>query len=424
MLDAVAIEQAAHEDAASLVSSVACRLQGVWLSPPAHELLQDEYRNVCFEMASRVTQSPPRRSSSAAPETQSPPSPGTGQRIGPYTNCRPFAEGVTSDVYRCGSRALKVITIHRPVEPHNPQREIRILRTLRPPCIPLLEEFRDQQQRLVLVFPFMACSLAGLLDDGMLPPAQLRSIFSDVLRGLADIHSRGIVHRDIKPSAVLLPSPAGPACISDFGTAWHPSFSSASEPADEKILDIGTGPYRAPEVLFGNRSYGAPVDMWAMGVMLSEALRSPPRPIFESRPVHEDGNQLGLILSIFKTLGTPTPETWPEAKAFKVTPFDLWTVFPQRPWTDILPDLEESWRDLVAALVRYGGNRITAEQVRAFPWFEFPSVPDILIIPCCRLWRLSVSRTSRLPRVCLALLQDHLHASYYVCLLFAVSAPR
>lgn len=97
--------------------------------------------------------------------------------------------------------------------------------------------------------------------------------------------------------------------------------------------------------------------------MLAETIRSPPAPLFESRPVHEDGNQLGLILSIFKTLGTPTPETWPEAKEFRVTPFELWTVFPQREWEVILPHVDAGFRDAVARLVRYDGSRASADEV-------------------------------------------------------------
>lgn len=276
-------------------------------------------------------------------------------------------DGVTSDVYRAGDFALKVITTaHRPMEPHNPQREAKILAKLRPPCIPLLDVFRDQDQQLVLRFPFMPLNLAQLLAAGPLSKLQLRAIFTDTLRALEHIHiAHGIVHRDIKPSAVLLSSPSGPAFLSDFGTAWHPELSAHSEPAADKILDIGTGPYRAPEVLFANKAYGPPVDMWGFGVMLAEAICSPPAPPFDSRPVDEEGNQLGLILSIFKTLGTPTPETWPEARHFKVSPFELWTVFPPRSWHEILPQADPSFRALVAALVRYDGQRASAATVCA-----------------------------------------------------------
>lgn len=211
----------------------------------------------------------------------------------------------------------------------------------------------------------MPLTLADLLDKSTsaLEKSQIRSIFTDALHALQSIHNHGIIHRDIKPSAILLSSPSGPAHLSDFGTAWHPEFSSLSEPPTAKILDIGTGPYRAPEVLFGNKAYSTAVDMWALGAMLAEAIRSPPAPLFESRLVHEDGNQLGLILSIFKTLGTPTPETWPEAKEFRVTPFELWTVFPQREWEVILPHVDAGFRDAVARLVRYDGSRASAEEV-------------------------------------------------------------
>lgn len=209
----------------------------------------------------------------------------------------------------------------------------------------------------------MPYTLTDLLDKGPIPLDAARSIFRDVLQGLKDIHSQGIIHRDIKPSAILLASPTGPAYLSDFGTAWHPEFSAQSEPRDDKILDIGTGPYRAIDVLFGNKSYGPEVDMWGLGVTISGAIRDPPKPIFESRAVHEDGNQLGLILSIFKTIGTPTPETWPEAKEFKISPFQLWTVFPSRPWDVILPDVDAEFRELVASLVRYDSQRLSAEQV-------------------------------------------------------------
>lgn len=275
-----------------------------------------------------------------------------------------IADGVTSEVYRSANTALKVIVVHQNLEPHNPQREVKILQRLQPPCIPLLETFRDQEQRLVLAFPYMPYTLNALLEAGPPSHQQLKSIFGDVLRALQSLHSQGIIHRDLKPSAVLLESPDGPAYVSDFGTAWHPDFSSRSEPADGKVLDIGSGPYRAPEVLFGNKSYGSPVDMWALGVILAEASQDPPTPLFESRAVHEDGNQLGLILSIFKTLGTPNETTWPEAASFKVNPFQLWTVFPQKPWSIILPDVDPALRDLIASLVRFDGKRADADEVR------------------------------------------------------------
>lgn len=287
-----------------------------------------------------------------------------GERIGPYRDCQYVASGVTAEVFRCKDRALKVITETHGVEPHNPIREAKILAQLKKPCIPLLDTFRDHVDRFTLVFPYMPLTLSTLLERGSPTNAQVRTIFRDVFHALASIHREGIIHRDVKPQAILLESPDGPAYLSDFGTAWHPELSPATEPASAKILDIGTGPYRAPEVLFGDKSYGPPVDMWAAGCMLAECVRRPPKPLFESRAVHEDGNQLGLILSIFKTIGTPTRETWPEADSYRTPPFEIYRVFEGQPWEAILSGAKASWRDMITALVRYDSKRMTAEQVR------------------------------------------------------------
>jgi cyclin-dependent kinase len=226
----------------------------------------------------------------------------------------------------------------------------------------------------------MPLTLSTLLERASPTNTQVQRIFRDVFHALQGIHSEGIIHRDVKPQAILLQSPDGPAYLSDFGTAWHPALSAATEPASAKILDIGTGPYRAPEVLFGDKSYGPPVDMWAAGCMLAECVRRPPRPLFESRAVHEDGNQLGLILSIFKTIGTPTRETWPEAASFRTPPFDIYQVFEGQPWDDILGDVDAGWRDMITALVRYDSKRMTAEQVRAGIWHVTYFLEETMLI--------------------------------------------
>ncbi|KAG6195978.1 hypothetical protein E4U10_001401 [Claviceps purpurea] len=331
-----------------------------------HSSSKDEY-DTAVDEASRIALCTALARKGGSDTTQ------TGITIGSYHNCRPVAEGVTSEVYRSDSHALKVITALRVLEPHNPQREASVLtelHALQPPpdhIVRLITTFRDQESRYVLAFPYHSLTLDAVLSQrnpSVLPPTtDVARIFEDILHGLAFIHKHGILHRDIKPSAILLDSPSGPALISDFGTVWHPRLSAQSEPASDKILDIGTGPYRAPEVLFAHKAYGAPVDMWATGVMLAEAITSPPRPPFESRSAHEDGNQLGLILSIIKTLGTPTEETWPEAKDFRVSPFELWTTFPQRTWEEILPHVHAPFRDLVAGLLRFESrDRMTAEE--------------------------------------------------------------
>lgn len=284
--------------------------------------------------------------------------------IGSYEDCRYIGDGVTADVYRCKAVALKVIVQTRNIEPHDPFREAKILKLLEKPCIPLLETFRDQEQRFVLAFPYMSSSLESLIAHGPIPRNRIVKHFKALFSALQYLHNKGIIHRDVKPSALLLESPDGPAYLSDFGTAWHPELSVHTEPADQKILDIGTGSYRSPEVLFGNKAYGTAIDMWAAGSMLAECCRTPPKPLFESRPAHEDGSQLGLILSIFKNIGSPTRESWPEAVDFKTPPFEMYQTFEGQKWEDLLADVAVEFHDIITSLVRYdSASRASASDV-------------------------------------------------------------
>ncbi|PQE31902.1 hypothetical protein CJF32_00008838 [Rutstroemia sp. NJR-2017a WRK4] len=296
---------------------------------------------------------------------QSPPG-SPGIRLGSYENCHEISTGAISHVYRSGIYALKVITETHQVEPHSPTREIAILKQLsHPSIISLHSTFHDQASRLVLVLPYMPMTLNDLLRKEVksLDKESTKKIFKDVFSGLEYLHAQQIIHRDISPGNILLPkniSSADPVVLADFGTAWHPTISTSTEPASKKCLEVGTTCYRAPETLFGNTAYTTSLDLWSTGVLIAECLRSPPTPLLESRGGEEDGNQLGLILSMFKTLGTPNEETWPEAMKWRTNPFEWWNVFPAQSWEELLPGVGESGRDLVSKLVVYeSGNRLT-----------------------------------------------------------------
>jgi cyclin-dependent kinase len=272
------------------------------------------------------------------------------------------ATGLISEVYRSEAVALKVIIETRDIEPHNPAREVRLLHKMsHPSIIRLIETSKDDEGRLVMVFPYMPLTLDSIIKSQALKQDNLLSYFKDLFSALGYLHNQGIIHRDVKPSNLLLASVSGPAYLADFGTAWHPTLSTSDEPSEHKILDVGTSCYRAPEALFGNRSYGTSLDIWAAGTMLAECLRKPAQALFESRDASEDGNQLGLILSMFKTLGTPTKDTWPEAVHFSTPPFEWYQEFPGHSWEELLPDTPPHLRDVVSKMVCYeSGQRLTA----------------------------------------------------------------
>lgn len=197
--------------------------------------------------------------------------------------------------------------------PHNSQREVRLLQKLTSPnIIPLLESFREQgYSHLVLVFPFMPYDLDSILRQGYLAQANRKTYLKDLFSALKHVHSLGMIHRDVKPANILMKSLSGPAYLADFGIAWSPD-DPASEPANEKITDIGTTSYRPPEVLFGKKTYDQSLDMWAAGCVAAQVVTSKNEPLFEAGDL---GSDLKLIQSIFQKLGTPNADVWPVCAA-------------------------------------------------------------------------------------------------------------
>ena len=161
--------------------------------------------------------------------------------------------------------------------------------------------------QFLLVFPFMPLTLADLLDHGPIKQVLFHQMLRSLFSALAHIHSLSIIHRDVKPSNLLLASPEGPLYLSDFGIAWEEHDPDA-EPPDRKITDVGTTCYRPPELLFGYTSYGVELDLWAAGCTAAECILGYGRTLFDAGPL---GSELALIQSIFRTLGTPTESTWP-----------------------------------------------------------------------------------------------------------------
>ena len=105
-----------------------------------------------------------------------------------------------------------------------------------------------------------------LSEKGTLAPAEILPILAQVARALQVVHDSGVVHRDVKPSNILI-NREGLAKLTDFGI----STGVNQRPMTATGMVMGTAQYLAPEQAMGNMATAAG-DLYALGIIAYEAL--------------------------------------------------------------------------------------------------------------------------------------------------------
>ncbi|WWC95115.1 hypothetical protein V866_001967 [Kwoniella sp. B9012] len=363
-----------------------------------------------------------------------------------------------------GWKALKIVYAPRDGhvrgnEPHNILKEVELLRKIDHPNIITLLDYTCDEETLQhrLTLPLYPMSLSDLFQDPSFPPTDVdipKIISYQLLIAISYLHSMNppIAHRDVNPSNVMFDQ-EGRLKLIDFGIAYWSKFNGSrysslaggvkmdggdgmeangeggvknDEWEDEEgtwkeddqnmCCEVGTGSYRAPELLFSPRSYDPlKIDLWSVGCIVAQffrpygsALDSPSSDTFSSlsNPDSSDSSDedqmdpldnepssliqtrqplfdstygsLGLASSIFKVLGKPSPENWP---GFTTLPDSDKIDFPDstpRPIHDHLPLLlnlsEEDQIDVfkvIEGLLKLDPERrIGADQVLKMGWFR------------------------------------------------------
>jgi len=163
--------------------------------------------------------------------------------------------------------------------------EVKVLQTLEHPCILRYYGSIQLDESLSLVMEFAdSGDLQQLLkkqmdSEKLFEAAALFAIFSQLVVAVAHVHARRVLHRDLKPSNVMLTS-SGLLKLGDFGVAKV----MAGTTVVDNMTCVGSPTYMAPEIVAGE-AYGAPCDVWSLGVILYE-LASFKRP-FEGRSLGE-----------------------------------------------------------------------------------------------------------------------------------------
>ncbi|KAI5835565.1 Pkinase-domain-containing protein [Schizophyllum commune Tattone D] len=276
-------------------------------------------------------------------------------------------------------------------------KELQSLRAIpfHPNIIPLYDFFlMPDTKELYFVFESMEGNLYHLIKarkGRALAGGLVSSIFRQICAGLHHIHAAGYFHRDMKPENVLVTttglfdyntlSPVAPPNappekdvvaiikLADFGLARE---TNSKPPYTEYV---STRWYRAPEVLLMSRDYSNPVDMWALGTIMTE--------LVNLRPLFPGADQVDQVARICEILGDPSDSygvdnagnligggAWPRgikmAKAVgfmfpKIQPRDIRQLFDKSVPTSLV--------DCIRDLLRYDPDRrLTSYQCLTHPY--------------------------------------------------------
>ncbi len=203
----------------------------------------------------------------------------------------PLGQGGMGAVYRAMDTRLNVLVAIKEMFPQPDleegtlaqlrqqfQQEALVLARLQHPNLVRVTDFFEERGNAYLVMDFVSGhSLAQYIQSwGAIPENQGLAWAAELLDALAYCHSRGIIHRDVKPQNVII-RPDGHAVLVDFGLVklWNPT-----DPSTKTIMrGMGTPEYSPPEQYDSGAGHtDARSDVYSMGATLYHALtgQAPP----------------------------------------------------------------------------------------------------------------------------------------------------
>ncbi|OCH96288.1 kinase-like protein [Obba rivulosa] len=270
-----------------------------------------------------------------------------------------------------------VIKVLKPVARKKIKREIKILRNLSggPNVIGLLDIVHDPNSRSNSLIMEFVQNVDWKEFHISCTELEIKHYLFQLLTALDFVHSRGIMHRDVKPANIMYDRDRRKLRLIDWGLAefYHPSV--------EYHIRVGSRYYKGPELLVGYHMYDYSLDIWSVGCILASM-------IFRREHFFRGKDNEDQLLKILKILGTDAFERY----LYKYTLFlqtdnaDLLCNYPKQPWmryvtADTAPTATHESLDLLDKLLRYDhAERLTAAEAQAHSYFnavrlQMPSAP-------------------------------------------------
>src|SRR5260221_4773047 len=199
-----------------------------------------------------------------------------GESVGPYRITEQLGQGGMATVYRAYHANLDryvAIKVLHPAFKEDPtflarfQREAQIVAKHEHPNIVPIYDYSEQNGEPYLVMKFIEGeTLKARLGGEPLNLDETLGVMTAVGEALTYAHERGVLHRDVKPSNILLEKGVTPY-LADFGLA---RMASAGESTLSQDMMLGTPQYISPEQAQGVQDLDGTTDGYSLGVVLYE----------------------------------------------------------------------------------------------------------------------------------------------------------
>ena len=199
-----------------------------------------------------------------------------GENAGPYRIMEQLGQGGMATVFKAYHPALDryvAIKALHPAFKEDPnflarfQREAKVVARLEHSNIVPIYDYAEHEGRPYLVMKYVEGeTLKARMTRGPLDRDEILAILDAVGAALIYAHRQGILHRDVKPSNVLLAKDGG-IYLADFGLARITQAGESTLSADSML---GTPQYISPEQALGKRELDEGTDIYSFGVLLYE----------------------------------------------------------------------------------------------------------------------------------------------------------
>ncbi|CAD6893113.1 unnamed protein product [Tilletia controversa] len=276
-------------------------------------------------------------------------------------------EGVAVGASDSGIPKKCILKVLKPVKKKKIKREIKILQNLAggPNIVTLLDVVRDPQSKTPSIITEYVNNTDFKTLYSKFTDFDVRFYIFELLKALDFCHSRGIMHRDVKPHNVMIDHENRKLRLIDWGLAefYHPGTMYN--------VRVASRYFKGPELLVDFMEYDYSLDMWSLGCMYASM-------IFRKEPFFHGQDNYDQLVKIARVLGTDDLYSYLEKYDIELDPQydDLLSRFHRKPWSRFITTENERYIsneaiDFLDRLLRYDHqDRLTAEEAQLHPYFE------------------------------------------------------